>query len=126
MEKAIDIAIQIAPILAIAAVVAAIIMWVIGKRISDNRELLRSLRVALDRDPSPAQISEAIRMWPEATQYPGHHQVDELRRIARDDETKRAKNFEMAKKGSRVFATIAFLAVAIYIGCLIYLKYKPA
>jgi hypothetical protein len=125
MNEFVKIAGPISLPVAIGAFVIAGIIYFIAKNVGDQREVLRTLRTALERDPSPQQIGQALQMWPDAKQFPGQHQLNELRRMARDAENAKAKSFEVGKAFSRIVIGIGVLAIIIYAGSLAWNKFGP-
>lgn len=116
-----DIAKTIGPIALIAGiccVVAAIIIYVISNQLSTSREEMRKLRVALERDPTPGQLGEALKMWPEAGKYSGNQQKPELVRRAHEEETKRAQKCEMMKGLTRTMFFVGAFAGALYVASI--------
>ena len=123
-----DIARNVGPIALIAAIallVAGIIIFIISMQLASSREELRALRVALERDPTPAQLGEAIKMWPEAGKYSQNQQKSELIRKAHDEETKRAQKNEDLKGLSRTIFFVAAFSGALYVAS-IFLGREPA
>src|SRR5687768_2426513 len=125
MQQVIDFLRPVALPFAIVMAVIAGIIFFIATRMGETREVMRTLKAALDRDPSPAQIGQALQMYPQASQFPGQHQLNELRRLAREDENKRARTFEAIKGWSRVFLAFAVLGAAAFIGVLAWDKFGP-
>lgn len=107
----------------LAMVVAAVGGHLYARGAASEREVVRSLRVALERDPSPTQLSQAMRRWPEAGRYPEAHQRQELIKQSQLEEGRRANNTELIKGVVRVCIGIAVLGAAIFLAAQIF---KPA
>lgn len=115
----------IALIVAIASLVAGIIIYVLSMQVGANRETLRALRVALERDPTPSQLGEAIKLWPEAGKFSQNQQKNEMVRRAHEDETKLAQKTEMMKGMSRSVFFLSAFTGALFIAS-IFLGRAPA
>lgn len=114
MEQVLNVAGMVAIPLVIAGVIAAAITYWFSMGLSSAREAMRTLRTALERDPSPAQLAESLRNWPSAANLPGQHQVNEFKRLAGIEEGKRAARFEQSKSLCRFFVILAFLGVVAW------------
>lgn len=123
-QKIFEIAGPIGGLAAIGAVVAAILTFLMSKQASQSREEMRKLKIALERDPSQAQLSQALALWPAAGQYPATQQLIEFRKQALNEESRRADRVEQIKGVMRFFAFVAFLGIAIYVSSL-FLGKKP-
>ena len=99
----------------IKSVVGAIICHIVAIQLSASREELRKLRVALERDPSPGQLGEALKMWPDAAKYSQGQKVQELVKQAHLEEGKRASKNETVKGGVRVLFFISVMGIAIFV-----------
>jgi len=115
----------IALIAGIGCIVAGAIIYIISTQLATSREEMRKLRVALERDPTPAQLGEAIKLWPEAGKYSPNQQKPELIRRAHEEETKRAQKNEMMKGLSRTMFFVGAFAGALYVAS-IFLGREPA
>lgn len=82
------------------------------------------LRVGLERDPTPAQLAQAIRLWPEAGKFSPNLQKTELVRRAHEEEGKRAAKTEMIKGLVRTIFFISAFAAALYVASL-FLRPRP-
>ena len=89
VENILAIAGPIGGLVAVVAVVLALIGHLYGRQVSIGRETVRKLRVGLEHDPSPGQLGQALRLWPEAAKYPGNNQRIELVKQANLDEARR-------------------------------------
>src|SRR5688572_30665689 len=96
----------------------------VSRQLSASREELRLLRVALERDPSPGQLGQALQMFPQAAQYPQTHRVGEMVKQAHVEETRRADKVERMMGITRSFFSLAALGGAIFVASL-FLKPKP-
>ena len=114
----------IALIASIAMAVAAVICHIIGIQLTQQREEIRVLRVALERDPSPGQLAQAIRIWPEVGKYSANMQKVELVKKAHEEENKRAQKAEMIKGLVRTIFFVSAFAMALYIAS-IFLRPRP-
>lgn len=112
-------------IVGIATAMGAIICHIIAIQLSASREELRKLRVALERDPSPGQLGEALKMWPDAAKYSQGQKIQELVKQAHIEEGKRASKNESVKGGVRVLFFISVMGIAIFIAS-IFLGRDPA
>jgi hypothetical protein len=116
MEKQIhDILMVLAWPLVIGGVAGAVTAFVLARQLSASREDIRKLRVALERDPSPNQLGEALTMWPEVKQYPQTHQLAEMVNRAHKEEGKRAERYQVTMGISRFFVALAVLGAGIWI-----------
>lgn len=95
-------------------VLSGLMLWICHMG-SQSREQLRELRHALEKDPSPAQLNEARRLWPDASKLPGKYEVDDLKRRALEAEMKRANSFELSKGTLRVFLFVMGLGIALHL-----------
>ncbi|MBX7133314.1 MAG: hypothetical protein K1X67_11620 [Fimbriimonadaceae bacterium] len=120
VENILAIAGPIGGLVAVVAVVLALIGHLYGRQVSIGRETVRKLRVGLEHDPSPGQLGQALRLWPEAAKYPGNNQRIELVKQANLDEARRANQFEFVKGVVRMCIGIAFLGVVLYILSMIF------
>jgi hypothetical protein len=100
------------PLIAVG-VVGAIITYILARQISGSREELRVLRIALERDPSPVQVGQALRLWPDVAQLPKNIQPGEMVKRAHVDEGKRAERAEATLGICRTFIAIAVVGIAI-------------
>lgn len=114
MKEILQTATPIAMILMIIMIVAAAVMYFIALRIAATRDSYRVLRTALERDPSPAQINEARRNWPQVAQISEKLQVGEMKRLALQDEGKLSQKFEVGKATCRTFVILAVVCAAIF------------
>lgn len=124
MEEVFGVIGPIALISAIGTAVVAVICHIIAYQSNQSREEMRVLRVALERDPSPAQLAQAIRMWPEAGKFSPNLQKTELVRRAHEEEGKRAAKTEMIKGLVRTIFFISAFAAALYVASL-FLRPRP-
>jgi hypothetical protein len=108
----------IALIASIASVVAGAIIYLLSTQVAQNRETLRKLRVALERDPTPSQLGEAMKIWPESAKFTAALQKTEMVRLAHNDETKLAQKNEMMKGMSRSVFFLAAFAGAIFVASI--------
>jgi len=115
MEKILETAGPIGGLLAIVFVVGAAIAHFLGHQISISRETVRTLRVALEHDPSPGQQGQALQLWPEAAKYSATQQRQELVKQATKEEGRRADRHEMVKGYVRVCLGLAFLGIVVFI-----------
>lgn len=118
MEAILHTVAPIALIIGIACIIAAVLIHIVASQTHASRETLRALRVALERDPSPAQIGEALQMWPDASKYAVGQQKMELIKCAHTEETKRAQKTEMLKGLVRTIFFVAAFAGAVYVASL--------
>ena len=123
MDQFVDIVKPLSLPLAIAGLVLAGIVYLFAKQMGEKREVVRVLKSALDRDPSPAQIGQALNTWPEAKSMPPKHQLDEVRRLAREYEAKQAHSFEVAKGLSRFFLALMVLGIVLFIVSVAWTKW---
>lgn len=112
-------------IVGIATAIGAVFCHIIAIQLSASREELRKLRVALERDPSPGQLGEALKMWPDAGKYSQGQKVQELVKQAHIEEGKRASKNESVKGAVRVLFFVAVMGVALFIAS-IFLGREPA
>ncbi len=115
MEEIIKIVGLVGLIVAIATGVAAVVCHFLAIQLNTSREEMRALRVALEKEPSPAQLGEALRLWPEATKYNGGMQLAELRKGAHGQELIRAERTEKLKGLVRVLFFIAVIGIVLFI-----------
>lgn len=113
--KILEVAGPIAGILVIAELVAAGVMHLLARQTAENRETMRKLRVALEHDPSPGQLGQALQMWPEAAKYPPTVQRQELVKQATLAEHNKADRTEFIKGVVRFLLGLAFLCAVIFI-----------
>jgi hypothetical protein len=118
MEAILHTVAPIALIIAIACIVAAVCIHIVAAQTHGSRETLRALRVALERDPTPSQIGEALQMWPEASKYAVNQQKLELIKCAHNEETKRAQKTEVLKGLVRTIFFVAAFAGAVYVASI--------
>lgn len=118
MEEIFKIVGPIGLIAAIAAAVTAVICHIVAMQLSQQREELRVLRVALERDPSPGQLAQAVRMWPEVGKYSPNMQKAELVKKAHEEEIKRAQKTESIKGLVRTMFFVAAFALALYVASI--------
>ncbi|MEQ1821128.1 MAG: hypothetical protein ABL949_01325 [Fimbriimonadaceae bacterium] len=109
----------------VAMAVGAVLCHIFAIQLSASREELRKLRVALERDPSPGQLGEALKMWPEAAKYAQGQKVQELVKQAHIEEGKRAHRNESVKGAVRVLFFISAMGFALFIAS-IFLGREPA
>lgn len=102
------------PVLGLGAVLSGLFWW-LGKLESEKRDRMRTLRHGLERDPSPAQLAEAQRLWPSAMNLPEKHRVDDWKKRALADEGRLASNFELMKGVVRVFLFVAVVGLALFV-----------
>jgi Flp pilus assembly protein TadB len=102
------------PVLGLGVVLSGLFWW-LGKLESEKRDRMRSLRHGLERDPTPAQLAEAQRLWPSAMNLPEKHRVDDWKKRALADEGRLASNFELMKGVVRVFLFVAVVGLALLI-----------
>lgn len=124
MEEVFGVIGPIALISAIGTAVVAVICHIIAYQSNQGREEMRVLRVGLERDPTPAQLAQAIRMWPEAGKFSPNLQKTELVRRAHEEEGKRAAKTEMIKGLVRTIFFISAFAGALYVASL-FLRPRP-
>jgi urea transporter len=115
MEDIFKIAGPIGLIVAIATALGAVFAHLFAIQLHNSREEMRRLRVGLEKDPSPAQMGEALRMWPEATKFTGAMQMGELRKNAHAAEMSRASKAENIKGMVRVFFFISAIGIVLFI-----------
>jgi hypothetical protein len=109
----------------IATAIAAVFCHIFAIQLSASREELRKLRVALERDPSPGQLGEALKMWPDAGKYAQGQKVQELVKQAHIEEGKRAHRNESVKGAVRVLFFLSAMGFALFIAS-IFLGREPA
>lgn len=115
MQQAYDIAMILKwPFLAIGLFGAAV-AYVIARQFSAGREEMRTLRVALERSPTQAQLGQGMQLWPEAAQYPETVRLGEMIKRAHQDESRRAEKAEMSLGVCRSFVGLAVVGVALVI-----------
>ena len=102
MKETLQTATPIALIGAIVCLVGAAMIYLIATRIAASRDSLRTLRSALERDPSPSQLAEARRMYPSVSQTAEKLQQSEFARQTHIDEAKLSARFEQSKGLSRM------------------------
>lgn len=119
-ENILAIAGPIGGLVAVVALVLALIGHLYGRQVSEGRETVRKLRVGLEHDPSPGQLGQALRLWPEAAKYPGNNQRIELVKQAQLDEARRANQFEFVKGLVRMCLGVVFIGVVLYILSMIF------
>lgn len=101
--------------LAIAALLATGIVYYIAYQLGKDREELRTLRVSLEKNPTPAQIGQGIRMWPEVSQFPSGLQIQEMIKRANTEENRRAERVQVVLGYFRLIGFIAFIGVALIV-----------
>jgi hypothetical protein len=99
--------------LAIGALLGVATAYYISRQLSKDREQLRTLRVSLERDPSPGQIGSGLRMWPDVARFPANLQVQEMIKRASQDENRRAERVEVTLSVTRFIACLAFIGIAL-------------
>ena len=109
-------------IAAIGTALGAVLCHLIAIQLSKSREELRRLRVALERDPSPGQLGEAMMMWPETAKYSQSQKLVELVKQAHLEEGRRAEKTETVKGAVRVLFFISTVGIAIYIASIFLAK----
>jgi len=124
VAKILEVAGPIGGLAALAFLVVAGLGHVLARQVAMNRETMRKLRVALEHDPSPGQLGQALALWPEAAKYPPTPQRQELVKQATLEERRRADRTELIKGWVRVFLGLAFLGVALYVASL-FIKVPP-
>ena len=102
------------PLLIAGALGCGICYW-ISMQIAKEREQLRTLRVAVEHAPSPAQLQQCLNMWPELAKYPPTVQLGEMVKRATGEEGRKAQRKETMLAYSRFFASLTFLGAAIII-----------
>lgn len=100
----------------------ALTYW-IALRIGASRDELRKLRSALERDPSPMQLNDARKRWPQVAQIAEKLQTSEMRRLASADEMMLSQSFERGKAMSRVLIGFGVFCLVIYVVATFY---RPA
>ncbi len=105
---------------AIVAVVAAVCTYLNARRIMTGREEVRRLRIALESEPSPAVLSQALKLWPQAARYPETQQPGELKLLANKEEGRRAQRAEVSMTMTRWFVGLSFLGAALFVASLIF------
>lgn len=95
-------------------IAGALAFW-IATRVGATRDELRKLRSALERDPSPMQLSEARRRWPQTSQIAEKLQTSEMRRLASADEMALSQSFERGKALSRVLIGFGFFFGVVFL-----------
>ncbi len=115
MEEIIKIVGIVSLIVAIATGVTAVVCHFLAAQLNASREEMRALRVALEKDPSPAQVGQALRHWPEATKFGESMQLVELRKGAHGEELKRAERTEKLKGLVRVLFFFTAIGMALFI-----------
>lgn len=120
MEQILSTAGAVGLPVAIAAVVGAIIAILISYNIKQSRETVRTLRIALESDPSPGQINQARELFPDATQFPQSQQVGHMVRLANKMEGKRAESAEKAMTICRLLFALAFVGGAVYVASIFF------
>lgn len=120
MKELLATARPIAMVLMIVMAVAAAVTYVLALKIGAMRDKIRTLRSALERDPTPVQLNEARRMWPAAMQITEKLQQGELQRMAHADENKMSAKFEVGKATCRFFIIVAVVCGAIMIASAIF------
>ena len=106
--------------LAIGALLAMGVAYFISRQLANDREQLRTLRVGLERNPSPAQMGEGIKLWPEIANYPANLQVQEMVKRANLDENRRAERVEVTMGIVRFIGFLAFIGVALVVAGMFY------
>ena len=102
------------PLLIVGALGCGICYW-ISMQIAKEREVLRTLRVAVEHAPSQAQLQHCLTMWPELAKYPPTVQLGEMVKRATTEEGRKAQRKETMLAYSRFFATLTFIGAAILI-----------
>lgn len=125
VENILEVAGPIGGLAALAFLVLAGLGHLFARQVAMSRETVRTLRVALEHDPSPGQIGHALSLWPEAAKYPPTPQRQELVKQATLEERRRADRTELIKGWVRVFLGLAFLGAALYVASL-FIKAPPA
>lgn len=115
MKEVLNIAGPISLIITFVCIVGAAVSYWLALQVSQGREQVRQLKTAFERDPTPGDYAKALRLWPSAATLPQKLQRDEIKRLASNDELKRAQRFESGKALSRFFLIITFFALVIYI-----------
>ena len=82
MEQVYEVALKIALPASIAALVVAIILYLVSRQLGNGRQEMRTLRISLEHDPSPAQVAKAVEIFPDTSRYTGPHRITELARQA--------------------------------------------
>ena len=101
--------------LAIGAILAMAAAYVVSRQLNQNREELRTLRMSLERTPSPAQIGEGMRMWPDVAQFPENLRITEMIKLAAKEEGRRAERVEVVMGYFRLIGFFAFIGVALVV-----------
>lgn len=122
MEDYFKIAAPIALPVGICAVVAAVVAFVMAKQLQGRREALRKLRIAIESDPTPVQLGEAQKLWPEVLQYPQSQQRSQMIQLANKTEAKRADSAEGAMTFSRLLSALAVLCFALVVAAKIIIR----
>jgi hypothetical protein len=99
----------------IAAAVAAIVNIVVARVVASSREELRQLRVALEQKPTPAQLGQAMRLWPDIAQVPEALRLGEMVKRGAREEAKKVERIATWYGFARLFATIVFLAAVVIV-----------
>lgn len=102
-------------IVMICFAVSAAVTYFLALRIAAVRDEMRTLRSAFERDPSPAQINEGRRMWPQVAQTAEKFQVGEMKKLALVDEGKLSQRFEVGKAAARSQVILSVVCAAVYL-----------
>ena len=106
--------------LAIGAVLSMGVAYFISRQLHNDREQLRQLRVSLEKGPSPAQMGEGLRMWPEIGKFPQNLQIQEMVKRASIDENRRAERVEVVMGIVRFIGFLAFIGIALIVAGMFY------
>ena len=115
MERAFQIAVQVAWPLAAVGILGCGISYWIARQIAKEREVLHALRLSLEHTPSPVQVRRCLDLWPDLGQYPSTVQLGEMVKRSGQEEGKKAQRKETMLAYSRFFASLAFVGVAIIV-----------
>lgn len=114
MKEVMGVLAPIALTVGIGCLVGGIIGFIVSLQMMKDREIFRELRVALERDPTPGQLAEARRRWPDTGQFSGNMLKGEYVKRAHQEEMRKADRAEKIKGWVRSLFFVAVIGVALF------------